>query len=548
MKDTRLAHRPDSQKRWIIALAALATTAGPAAGQVLPELRGDVEENVLRLPTFRTPTTASIAAPTEPDEARTPIDLVPGGRPQSADPFGEPDLLVDADDAAQIEAALGDEDAVADLITGSIEDQAAFGGRVGRVAAVGSVGALQSGSGSSDPDPYAPLGLRLGTFDVTTTLDLGLTYARTKDTFEINTTPTTYGSQVTDGFFSEAALRVDAVSDWSRHQLRFGFNGRLPIRLSGDEEGDPSADVDAALRLDLDRETTLTLSARYGYTQDDPGSAAVFAATDVTLFPDVRTVNDPERQSFGGGATLERRAGPLSALAAIDVERQIHGDADLSNGTSIAQDDLDFTRYGGRLRGGYAISPVLTPFVEVEYSRREMDQRPDTGGFDRNSTRYALRLGTRFDRGEKLNGEIAVGYVWEDLADARLADIEGISVNADLNWSPVRETDVRLGFATTTTASGTEDVSGSLVYGADLGVTHRARANLELNADAGLDYEDVMGAGEDTVTASAGVGATWWFNRFMGMTGRLGYERTFSDDPDEESETQSAFIGLRLQR
>lgn len=531
--------------------AALAATGGVAHGQILPDLRGDVEENVLQLPGARqTPSLTTVRAPGEPEEAREPIDLLPGERPQNADPFDDAAVFgpVDSDDDIETARNAPGEDDVADVITGAIEDETALNEPAGRVQAIEPVGPLQTGVGSIDPDPYAPVGLRLGTFDINTTLDLGLSYTRSDDTFEVDTSPPTFESQQTDGIFSDAALRVDAVSDWSRHQLRLGFGGRLPARLSGDEQGQPSADVDAALRLDLDRETTLTVSARYGYAQDDPGSAAVFEATDATLFPDIQATNDPTLQSFGGGATLERQAGPFSALAAINVDREIYGDAKLSDGRAIAQDDLDFTRYSGRLRGGYAISPVLTPFVEVEYSQRVMDERPDTGGFDRNSTRYALRLGTRFDRGEKFNGEVAVGYVWEDLADAQLADIEGVSVNANLNWSPVRETDVRVGFATTTTASGTEDVSGSLLYAASVGVTHRARANLELTADAGLDYENVIGLGEDTITASAEVGATLWFNRFMGLTGRLGYDRTFSDDPDEESQTRSAFIGLRLQR
>ena len=158
-----------------------------------------------------------------------------------------------------------------------------------------------------------------------------------------------------------------------------------------------------------------------------------------------------------------------------------------------------------------------------------------------------MRLGTGIDLGEKLSGEISAGYAREDIADAALADISGVSVDAALNWSPRRETDVQLSVSTTTDTSGSVGDSGALLYAADLGVTHKARANLTVEAGIGADYRDARGAADET-TLSATASLTYWFNRFAGVTTRIGHEQTFSPDAASRSRTSTAFVGLTLQR
>ena len=291
----------------------------------------------------------------------------------------------------------------------------------------------------------------------------------------------------------------------------------------------------------------LTGNIGYAYGLDDPQSAAFLAATDPSLTPTVTGTNDPATQTFSGAAALRHDFGSLFGEAELSAERAIYGTAELSDGSTIAQHDLDNTVYDGRVRAGVEMSPIWSPFVEASWGVRRMDVRPDTGGVDRNATRYALRAGTGIDFGEKLNGEIAVGHVWEDIVDAALADLAGLSVDAALNWSPRRETDVALSVATTTETGSSVGDSGALLYSADLAVTHRARANLTFEAGIGTDYRDEQG-GVDEFTVTGTAALTYWFNRFTGLTTRLYHEHTASSDVDSRSDTTTAFVGLKLQR
>lgn len=528
------------------ALAAISVAMPQASAQTVGSLRGQVTDDVLRL---GSPGGDRQRDQRETTDLMTEDGFVPAPRPDVrvdqadplASPFDQPPVDTAADPAA---------DPVADLITGSVGalEPGIAAAPTRAVAPIGPVGPVQGLGGQREDDPFAPTGLRLGTFDVNVTLDLGVTHLRTVDTISDNSTPPVFTESETTGFSGDAALSLAARSDWSRHALDVSLRGNVPVQLSGDEPAEPAFDSSAALRLDLAADTTLRLTGGYAFSRVDPDSAAVFAVLDPILLPDLAVDGQSDRHRLNGEAELSRSVGLIALSGALNTERRFNGDARLNDGTSISQSDLDFNRYGARLRAGYSVSGVLAPFVQAQISQRVMDERPDAAGLDRNALGYVLSAGLAFDRGDKLRGEIAVGYLAEDLADDSLQDISGLSLGGFVNWSPQRETDVALSLSTDTSLGSSADVSGAINYSGNLAITHRARANLELTGEIGGSYEAVTGAGADTLTAAGTIGATYWFNRFAGLTSRLGYERSFSSDEAERGNTTSAFVGVRLQR
>lgn len=323
--------------------------------------------------------------------------------------------------------------------------------------------------------------------------------------------------------------------------------GGLQRGFGDGDELEPELKVDATARADLGSDTTLTGRAGYAYETENGQSAAYLAATDPLLVPAVTGINDPATQTFSGGLELRRDFGRFHGEAEASAERNIYGTAKLSNGTSISQRDLDNTVYDFRLRAGVDMSPALSPFIETTFGLRRMDSKPDSGGANRDANRYEIRAGTGFDLGEKLNGEVSAGFIAEDIADAALEDLSGVSFDAALNWSPRRGTDVALTMMTSTEAGTRSGSSGALLYAAELGVTHRARANLTFEGAFGTEYRDARGMA-DEVTVDGSVALTYWFNRFTGLTTRIEHERTTSSDAALRSEETSAFVGLTLQR
>lgn len=395
-------------------------------------------------------------------------------------------------------------------------------------ARLGFIEPISGGVALRDVETPEPEGLRFGNFIVRPSLEIGL--AATVD-----------GSDTTISNGNNFGLLIN--SDWARHALEIDVNGTVPIVLSG-ENDNPAFDAAATLTLDVSRSTQLSLSGQYGYTTEDAQSSAFNLATG----GGVTGTNEPATQLFAGEATLNHDFGGLTAQINATIGRLQYGAAKLSNGTSVSQDDLNSTDYDVSLRGGYALSGIVSPFVEVSYGRRVMDETVDSGGNNRNATRYGVAAGVVINSGEKLRGEIAVGYGVEKLDEASLADIAGITVDAEFNWSPMRGTNVAWALSTEIEPSGGDDTSGSVLYATELGLTHRIARNLTANAGLVASYEVFEGLGADEFTLGGTFGLAYDLNRYMSLTGRLGYEQTFSSDSDAAGSTASAFVGMRFQR
>jgi len=132
--------------------------------------------------------------------------------------------------------------------------------------------------------------------------------------------------------------------------------------------------------------------------------------------------------------------------------------------------------------------------------------------------------------------------------DSRLGDVSGPSVNAALNWSPLRGTDVRLYAQSTVDTSTTPGIAGSLLHFASLEVSRRIRSDLSLNGrlDANI-RQNKDGTGTD-YTLGAQIGATYWINRFVGLDARLRHEFLTSRISDREYKADSVYLGVKVQR
>lgn len=381
---------------------------------------------------------------------------------------------------------------------------------------------------ASEQDPYAPLGLRIGTFTVTPTLETGLTA----------TDNALSSTNKQSGIFSDTTLRLKAVSDWSVHQAEINAFAAWRQAVSGPGESEPNLGIDGKLRYDLGRDHAINAAAGYELRREAAESPVAIPAG----------ATRPLLNRFDASLGLERTAGQLRYAITGEISRDAYGDASLAGGGTLSQTDRNFTLADARLRVGYAVSPALTPFVEVEYGRRVYDNRIDASGYARSADRYALRGGVALDLGEKLNGDLAVGYVRESLDDARLADIGGLSLLANLNWSPQRGTKVSLTAGTTVEGTTTAGESGSLLQSATLGFERQIRANFTANAELSASLRDYSGTGDRDMTLAGQLGFTWWLNRNVGLSARVRHERLTSNLPGRDYTTNSAFLGLKLQR
>lgn len=467
-----------------------------------------------------------IFADPEPAQSRSPSTRK--AREAAAEDAAQPQQPVKPRDAkaADEDGALLDPDAPASAANARIgretvepDAEALEASRALRVAPVEALPRTDT----AETDPFAPVGLRVGTFILRPSVETGLTASS-------NASRTPEGSS---GVLAETTLRLDAQSDWSEHSASLLGVGRFRKSVSGDDDVEEvEGTLDANLLFDLGHDWRARAGASYSVEPEAPADRDAVEGAE----------EQPIDQTIEGGIGLEKDLGPLRLAGTASVERDLYGEAELASGGEIDQSSRDSTLGLVTLRTGYALSPALTPFVEVEAGRRLYDE---TG--DRTATRLGARAGVALDLREKLSGELSAGWLREEFDSDAFEPIGGPSLNASLKWSPVRGTVVGLRATTTVEGTTTENESGSLIHDLRLDVERTLRANLTAEAAFGASLRDYVGVDGRDLTLIGEFGATWWLNRNLGLSGRFRHERLDSDLPGREYRENSIFVGTKLQ-
>lgn len=540
----------------LAASAAVLFVAHPVSGQ---DLRGEVTEADVRRELVSRPSPLYPVTPPTPEEQRAanPAYVPEGPRatedeetpeastlttlfpdpPTDADSLGEPEK---PETPTAVRRREKEAEAKADEPPKEEEEPSAANPRAEKVDSEDEernirveaenirTAAIETPETEAEENPYAPLGLRLGTFNVITTLEQGVTW----------TSNATYSTDPKPAVLSETTLRLNAASDWSRHSANINAFGTYRKSIDGEPVTDPSAGFDATLNLDISEELRGIGKLGYSLRREDADSPVELPAT---------VTSRPIRQELTGSLGLEKDVGKFRFAASGNLLRLDYSDAELENGGTLSQEERNSTLLTGILRTGYEISPAFTPFVELEYGRRNYDFTPE-GGNQRSSDRMAARLGTELDLGEKLKGELALGYVTEQFDDAALSDISGISTSADLSWSPQRGTTVGFNASTEVEGTTTAGESGSILYSGTISLQRELRANLSLDASLGASWRDYASTADRDLTLRGQTSLTWWLNRYAGLTGRYSYEQLTSTLPGRDTTVHNVFLGVKLQR
>ncbi len=256
----------------------------------------------------------------------------------------------------------------------------------------------------------------------------------------------------------------------------------------------------------------------------------------------------PLVQRYTGFAEISKGGGRLVPSLRASFDTVAYGDADVVGGGTVSQSARDNTLFLAALRLGYEVSPAWRPFAEVEGGARVYDSSVGVGGNTRDSMRYALRGGAEFGSGDKLNGELALGYAAEVFDDSRLETLDGLTVDGTINWSPHRFTTITAAATTQFVTSTNLGESGSVVYGGSLGISRAIRSNLSLNAQVQASMRDYTGSAREDTSYAAQVGAEWQMNRSLALFGTAGYEVVDSSDATASYEAATVRGGLRLRR
>ncbi len=391
---------------------------------------------------------------------------------------------------------------------------------------------VEGGGAPAETNPYAATGLRLGTFDLFPTLEQSVGYSSNADEDE-------NGS---GAGFSQTSVGLRLQSNWSIHQFEAELGATYQRFFNGESEDLPTANANASLRLDVGSDYAATFRGAYDLVTESASSANLETGSTATI------IDRPNVQTLTASAELARIAGRLRFSLRGSLDKTTHENATLSDGSKLLQRDRDNVLTSVTARLAYQTSGAVSPFVEGSIGKRTFDIKVDSNGNQRDGVAYALRGGLELDFGEKLTGQVALGYAAEEFKDNNIATLSGLTLDGSLSWSPLRLTTITATTTTTLVGSSNVDDNGSILYAGSLGISRQVRPQLSVDANLTAALQDYDTSGRRDVTLGANAGYTYWFNRFVAATGRVSYQTVDSSEAGSSYDVGTVMFGLRFQR
>jgi hypothetical protein len=325
---------------------------------------------------------------------------------------------------------------------------------------------------------YDPEPIRLGAFIVNSFANAELTYVdniRAANTNEESDTIMRLGAEVA------------ARTNWSVHEVGVNVSAyRNEYLKVGDES---TNDLRARLRgrLDVNRQVSLVGAV---FVEDTAESRTDFASS-------VGLDSPVERTRIGGLIEANYQSDRVRWNNLVQVaEDDFQDGRQIGTGLPIDQDFRDNSETFARTRLSYALSPNLAVFGQGTARDLSYDQTQLLGGGarTRDSKGYTVAAGIDFELTSLVRGDLAVGYLNENKEDDFFADVDGVSVDARMEWFPTRLTTVGFNAGRRVVDTGVFESPSALQTNFGARVDHELRRNLIVSASASIgsyEYQEI---------------------------------------------------------
>ena len=387
---------------------------------------------------------------------------------------------------------------------------------------VGSVVSQQGGGLAVAQPAFDPLGIRAGRFILRPSLQSSVGY--TSNSIQ------DAGGDGSAFVSNQAALAIE--TDLARHAAGLQIDANLDRFSSGEDEFDADLNINGNVRYDIDSDTAVTGLLSINIGEDDLNGIA----------------DDPLEGTVVGTLQLDHQLRQIDTRTQLRGSRNINGDFTDAAGNTISQDDQNSYLVGLNFRGTLRRGGAFSPFVEGDVSREFFDEGP--GGIGPAPTVTGLRglVGLEIDRGDKLTGEVSIGYGQNSVDIAGIDDFGGIFAEANLVWSPQRLTTITYNATTIFDAFPTLATPGDTTYNFTVLGARQVKENLEVTAGGGILVQVDGGGGGTDITYSANAGVAYAVNRNLALTLDYNFATEVSESGLGDFTSNSIALGLRLER
>lgn len=313
-------------------------------------------------------------------------------------------------------------------------------------------------------------------------------------------------------------LDVDARTDWSVHEI--GLRGRLERQEYSDfsDESFDDIDIGASGRLDVSRQFSLTGDVSY---RDSVQSRANYVNGAQLDGP----IDFTRTQAQVSADYKNQRVRWTNALrwTTSDYDDGLFRDTN----TVLEQDFRDNDNLNFTSRASYAISPNVAVFgqgtlTQTEYDNAQIVIDPVTLVATqrvRDSDGYIVAGGVDFETGNLMRGDIAVGFFSEDKKDAAFEDVDGLSIDANVQWFPTQLTTVSLSAGRSVVDNGLLQSPSTVQTELGAGVDHEFSRQIIGSVFANFREDDYQEVARKDDYVNAGLGVLYRMNKNVHLNG-----------------------------
>ena len=382
-------------------------------------------------------------------------------------------------------------------------------------------------------DPYAPTGVRAGELRL-------LPFVEASTGYETNP------NQVSAGIKPSAVLRaaggISVESDFPTNSLTGSLRGGYSDFPANPNANRPDASGVVDGRIDVTRNDQINLEGRFTIATQTPGSPLLAVANSV--FITNRALITSEGATLGGTHRFNRLALDLRGT----FDRTQYGNATQSDGTIFPFSQYNYNDIGVVARASYELTPGMAPFAEVGFDSRVHDDPVDPTGFFRNSDGIEARAGSTIEFTRMITGTLSGGYADRRYADARLPNLRGPTVDANLVYAATPLTTVTFRANTTLEETTLAGASGAISRSLSLEVAHVFFRHFTVSGIAVYQPNEYEGVAVKETFTSFTLKGAYAITRDVQIIASASEQNLASSLPGNSFRDAIFLTGVRLQR
>ncbi len=374
-------------------------------------------------------------------------------------------------------------------------------------------------------EPYQPVGQRSGSWVVFPTVEVG-----------IGATGNVYRStNARPDLIFDVRPTLLAVTDWQRHAVQVQATGLGSAYQTNSTENDRAYAFELRGRLDVTRQANIEVLAAHSLDQE--ARSATFAPADAAKRAPYAT--DKVAMAFNQGI------GRLSVQLRGAVTEIDYQPVPTYSGAILSNDERDLTSRDAALRAAWSFSPTLALFAELAGNTQSYRTAP-ADGIGRDSTGDRARVGLSFGTQSQIwRGEIALGYGHQRARDGRMADVEGMLVDANLAWRPTQLTSLLFNARTDFLTSTVPGQGGATQRNGGIELRHAFLRQLNGVAGVSLQVVDYQGLPLREETLTGELGAEYYVSKSTALLARYSHAVLTSTAPGGGAITDAVRVGVR---